>query len=244
MKNYKINRIVGLSFALAMLFVLQSGCTYAFKGIRGDGNVVKQERSVSSFEGIDVGGAFKVFLTQGDTEKLVIEADQNLMDIIETEVRGGVLKIRTSEDIKDATELNIYLTFKDLKELDISGACDLIGENKFKLADVDIDCSGASEVSMKFSANNVNLDCSGASDIEFYGSAEKVDMDLSGASQIDAFDFEVGTYDLEVSGASSGKIYVTNELSVEVSGAASLKYKGDPRILEHDVSGAGSLKKY
>ena len=243
MKNYKFNRVASLAIVLAVFFTIHSGCTYAFKGIKGDGNVVKQERDVSNFKGIDVGGAFKVYLTQGETEKLVVEADQNLMDVIETDVRAGVLKIKTSDDIKDATELNIYITFKDLNELDISGACDLIGENKFKLNDIDIDCSGASEVDMKFSATSVDIDCSGASNVDFYGSAESVNMDLSGASKIDAGDFEVEKYDIDVSGASSGKIYVTGELSVEVSGAANLKYKGDPKILEHDVSGAGSLRK-
>jgi len=243
MKNYRFNRIASLTIALAVLFTLQSGCTYAFKGIKGDGNVVKQERDVSNFKGIDVGGAFKVFLTQGDAEKLVVEADQNLMEYIHTDVRAGILKIKTTEDINNATELNIFITFKDLNELDISGACDLMGENKFKLSDIDIDCSGASEVEMKFSAASVTLDCSGASNADFYGSSGRVELDLSGASKLDAIDFEVETYDVDVSGASHGKIYVTKELSVEVSGAANLKYKGDPKILEHDVSGAGSLRK-
>ena len=244
MKNFKINRIVGLAFALGVLFMLQSGCTYAFKGIKGDGNVIKQERSISSFDGIDVGGAFKVFLTQGETEKLVIEADENLMDIIETEVRGSTLKIKTSDDINGSTKLNIYITFKDLKKLDVSGACDLIGENKFKLGDLDLDCSGASEMELKLSAGNITLDCSGASSAELFGSAQSVDLDLSGASKLDAIDLEVAVYNADVSGASGGKIFVTEELSVEVSGAAHLKYKGEPRIMEHDVSGAGSLKKY
>ncbi len=244
MKNYKINHIVGLSFALAMLFVLQSGCTFASKGIKGDGNVIKQERSVSAFDGIDVGGAFNVFLTQGESEKLVIEADENLMDIIETDVRGTTLKIKTSEDINGSTKLNIYITFKDLKDIDVSGACDLTGENKFKLGDLDLECSGASEMEMKFSAGNVELDCSGASNAELFGSAQSVNADLSGASKLDAMEFEVAIYNIDVSGASHGKIFVTEELSVEVSGAAHLKYKGEPRIKEHDVSGAGSLKKY
>ncbi len=244
MKNYKINRIVGLSFALAMLFVLQSGCTFASKGIKGDGNVVKQERSISSFDGIDVGGAFNVFLTQGESEKLVVEADENLLDIIVTEVRGSTLKIKTTEDIRESSKLNIYITFKDLKSLDVSGACDLVGENKFKLGDLDLDCSGASEMEMKLSAGNINLDCSGASSAELFGSAQSVNLDLSGASKYYAMDFEVAIYDADASGASHGKIFVTEELSVEVSGTASLKYKGEPRIKEHDVSGAGSLKKY
>jgi hypothetical protein len=243
MKNYKINRIVGLSISLTVLLLMQSGCTYAFNGIKGDGKVIKQERTISAFDGIDVGGAFQIFLVQGETEKLVVEADENLMDIIETEVRGSTLKIKTIEDIKESTKLNIYITFKNLSKLDISGASHLTGEDKFKLGDLDLDCSGASEIEMKLSAAKIELECSGASHVELFGSAEHVDLDLSGASSLDAVDLEVANYDADVSGASHGKIFVTGELSADVSGAASLKYKGDAKIVDHDVSGAGSLKK-
>ena len=80
--------------------------------------------------------------------------------------------------------------------------------------------------------------------MELYGMAESMDMDISGASHIDASDFEVKVCNADVSGASHGKVFVTGELSADVSGAASLKYKGDAVIKNHDVSGAGSLKKY
>lgn len=244
MKNYKINRMFSTALTLAIVLVLQSGCSYAFKGIKGDGNVIKQDRAISSFDGIDVGGAFNVFLTQGETEKLVVEADENLQDVIITEVRGSTLKIKTTEDINSSTKLNIYITFKNLKDLDVSGACDLKGENKFKLGDLDLDCSGASEMELKMAAGNIDIDCSGASNAELFGTAQSVNLDLSGASKFSAMDFEVAIYDADASGASHGKIFVTEELSVEVSGAANLIYKGEPRIKEHDVSGAGSLKKY
>ena len=132
MKNQKINYLVSFSLVFGMLFLLTSSCTYAYKGIKGNGNVVKQERDVSSFSGIEVGGAFRVYLTQGSSEKLVVEADENLLEVIETEVKGSTLKIRTTEDIRDSKELNIYITFKNLEEPDISGACQMTGENKFK----------------------------------------------------------------------------------------------------------------
>jgi len=244
MKKQKFTHAINFALVLGLLFSVTTSCTYAFRGIKGNGNVVKQERSVSSFTGIDVGGAFKVYLTQGEKETLVVEADENLLDIIETEVRGNTLRIKTSQDIRDSKALNIYITFKNLEDLDVSGACNLTGENKFKLGDLDLGCSGASDVMLKLSAEDVNLDCSGASEMDIYGSAETIDLDVSGASHIDAFEFEVKICKADVSGASRAKVFVTGELSAEVSGAASLKYKGDAVITNHDVSGAGSLKKY
>ena len=244
MKNQKFKQIAGFTLMLSFLLTVNTSCTYAYKGIRGNGKVVKQERSVSSFTGIDVGGAFKVYLTQGDMESLVVEADENLLDIIKTEVRGNTLKINTTEDIKDSEALNIYITFKNLDNIDISGACQITSENKFKLGDLMLDCSGASDIMLKMTASKVELDCSGASKIDLYGAAESIEMDISGASQIDASDFEVKVCEAEASGASHGKVFVTGELSAEISGAGSLKYSGDPIIKSHEVSGAGSLRKY
>ncbi len=244
MKKHKINHMLSMALALGFIFSFTYGCTYAAQGVKGDGNVVKQERAIGSFSGIEVGGAFKVFLTQGDKEHLVVEADENLLELIETEVRGNTLKITTSKDIKNSSAMNVYVTFKDLNSLDVSGACHLTSENKLKLGDLDLDCSGASDIMLKLSADKVNLDCSGASQMELYGMAESMDLDISGASQLDAADFEVKVCNADVSGASHGKVFVTGELSADVSGAGSLKYKGDAVIRDHEVSGAGSLKKY
>jgi len=244
MKIYKINRYAGYVAILALLLSLQSGCSYAFNGIKGDGNVVKQERNVGSFNAIDIGGAFRVFLYQGSEEKLVVEADENLLDVIKTNVIGGVLEISTNKDIRDYETLNVYITFKELDEIDISGACKLTSEDKLRFADLEMECSGASDIELKLSAEKIEADFSGASNIELYGSSDKVEMDVSGASKLDAFDFETNYFEIEVSGASHAKIFVNEELSAEVSGAAHLKYKGSPVITHHDVSGAGSMKKY
>lgn len=240
----KTKQLLTLAITLTFLLSLQSSCTYGFGGIKGNGNVVKQDRQIGSFSGLDVGGAFKVFLTQGEKESIVVEADENLLDIITTEVRGNTLMIKTTEDIRDSEALNIYLTFKDMEEIEVSGACHLLGENKMKFENLELDCSGASDVELKLGASDLNMDCSGASQVELYGSAKSVDLDLSGASHFDGYDLEADIYNVDVSGAAHAKVYVNKELSAEVSGAASLKYKGEPVIKEHDVSGAASMKKY
>lgn len=243
MKNQLFNRIFGVTLMLGLSLTVLTSC-YGFEGIRGDGNVQKQERSVDSFDGIDVGGAFKVFLKQGSSQKLIVEADENLLDVIETEVRGSVLKIKTTEDIRESDALNIYITFTELKMLDVSGASNLETEDKIKVDDLELDCSGASDVMLKMSAGEIDLDCSGASQMDLYGTAEYVKLNVSGASNLDASDFETKVLDADVSGASKAKVFVTGELMADVSGAASMKYRGDAVIKQHDVSGAGSLKKY
>jgi len=83
MKTTKRNSKELISAFLVTLLML-TGCNVI--GEIGSGNVIRQERKVSSFNGIEVSGVFHVDLTQGTTNSVIVEADDNLMDIIRTEV--------------------------------------------------------------------------------------------------------------------------------------------------------------
>jgi hypothetical protein len=238
----KTRTIYLLVFSLLLLAAasLMGSCTEMY-GIKGDGNVVKEDRDVSGFASIEVSGAFNVLLYQGDTESLTVEADENLVPLIITRVRGNRLEIYTEEKIREATEMNIFLTFKQLEMIDLSGAVSLKGEEILEFDELDIDGSGATEVWLKMNAQELETDFSGASDVHLVGSANKARFDVSGASEIRAYDFVIAHCEIEVSGAAEADIHVTGNLDVEVSGAATLRYKGSPQV-RSDISGAGSLK--
>lgn len=232
--------MVALSLMLGVVTLASSACMFG-RGVDGNGNVKKETRSVSSFDAIKIGGAFEVHLSQGSSEGLVVEADENLLDIIESEVRGGTLVIDTKEDIRDADELNLYITFKDLEKMNLSGAVELKSDGKLKFDDLTIDGSGASEISLELEANRLECDFSGASEIELEGKAKYCSIDNSGASELNAYDFVVGEYNIEISGAGDAKIHCTDVLKASISGAASIRYQGDPKV-DSRVSGAGSIK--
>ena len=228
---------------LLMISTVSAGCMEYIGGIKGDGNVVKETRQVSNFDKLDVGGAFDIFLTQGDEEKLVVEADQNLMEFIITEVVNGKLKIYTKKEIRNAEELNIYLTSKDLRYMDISGACEVKGENMFRMEELGIDASGASEIDLSLKMDLFKGDFSGATELDLQGYAREVRIDISGAAELNAYDLETEIFRLDVSGASDAKVFATEELHIDASGASSVKYKGTPKVYQ-DVSGASSVKSY
>ncbi len=235
-----------LSVIFTLLLLASSGLMGScidIKGVKGDGNVVKEERAISGFTSLEVSGAFHVYLYQGKSEALTVEADQNLMQYIKTEVKGDKLEIYTEKSIRKATELNIYLTFEELEMIDISGAVSITGENMMQFEELFLDGSGASEIQLNMEVARLVVDFSGASEIELVGNAKTATFDLSGASEIDAYDFIISHCELEVSGASDARLHVTGNLEVEVSGAASVRYKGNPH-LKSDISGAGSLRSH
>ncbi len=234
---------IGLVIMLIGMIAAIPTTTFAKRDIRGNGNVKKETRTVSSFDAIDVSSAFDIYLTQGNNESLEIEADDNLLDVIITEVRGGVLKIYVKENIRNSKTMKAYISFKMLSSIELSGACDLIGQNNFKFDNLDIEVSGASDIEMNMTAAKVYLDLSGASDIEFAGSANTMVIDASGATDLHALDFEVKECSIDASGASTIRVFVTEDLSVDASGASTVRYKGKPGI-QMDVSGASSIRRY
>lgn len=211
-------------------------------GVQGNGNVKSEERSVDSFDQISVGGAFDVYLTQGDTESLRVEADENLLPLIETTVRNGRLVIRSRENIGEAKELNVYVTFRELNKIETSGACEIKNEGQLNFSNLVLKGSGALEIDLSLRAEKLEGEYSGASEVDLEGSAEVCEFKLSGASELDAEGLVVQQMKIDLSGASEAEVQVTQNLKVHASGASSVVYTGNPAIDQH-TSGASSVRK-
>ncbi|MEK7855263.1 MAG: DUF2807 domain-containing protein, partial [Acidobacteriota bacterium] len=59
------------------------------KKTKGSGKVATDVRDLRDFKGIDVSGVFQVEITSQKDFGVEVEADDNLLPLIKTEVRGG-----------------------------------------------------------------------------------------------------------------------------------------------------------
>jgi len=232
-----------MSLMLASFLFISGACTGNFNPqVSGGGDPVKQERTVSGFDALEVGGAFEIFLTQGPKESLTIEADSDIIDMIVTEVRGNTLKIYTEKGCcKNVRKMAVYLTMTDVERIDISGACELENTGSLKLDNLEMEVSGASEMSLKMDVDKLELNLSGASELFLEGSCSQLYLDASGASEIEADQFLVGKMTIDASGASDCRVYVTDELVIEASGATTVRYAGNPKVTT-STSGASTVK--
>ncbi|MBK9358869.1 MAG: DUF2807 domain-containing protein [Bacteroidales bacterium] len=227
-KNFLLQVILLITLAITISLTARAG---------------KQDRPVKNFSKIEISGAFEVTLTQGSAEKLTIEADENLLPKIITEVKGGTLIIRIENNTHIRGDLKAYLTFINLDGIDISGAVKLIGSAPMKFSKLEIDGSGASKIDLDLSASRVDGDFSGASEITLKGTATDFEIDLSGASDLEAVDFKTQNCHLECSGASKASVFATGTLTVEGSGASQVSYAGNPASVNSDMSGASKFNK-
>jgi len=97
-------------------------------GVRGNGNVNEEVRKVANFNKIYVGGAFSVKIRIAEKYSLKISAEENLLGLIRTRVRGDILDNDTKKTLSPRKEVSIYITTPDLNYINSSGANNVYAE--------------------------------------------------------------------------------------------------------------------
>ncbi|MDI9365591.1 MAG: head GIN domain-containing protein [Flavobacterium sp.] len=208
-----------------------------------------EARTVGSFTAVEVSGAVDLYLSQSNEEGVAVSASNNeAKSRIKTEVTNGVLHIYA--DNKGGswknwgnTKTKAYVSFKDLKRIEATGACNVIVVDIIKVAALKLDLSGASDFKGEVAVGNLTIGVSGASNMRISGKAEKTYIEASGASNIRGYDLKVDNCRAEASGAANIRITATKDFKAEASGAATIYYKGEANISNVSTSGGASIKK-
>ncbi len=216
--------LVGVVFANLFSFGKASGKLFSFSfgsSVKGSGVSASEARSADDFQGVDGGGVFQVEITAGKEFKVEVDADDNLLQYIRTEVDGDVLTISTTESLNSRKPMRVLISDKNINT---------------------VRASGASQVSLTGVKNQaLEIDTSGASKINLVGETVALTIDVSGASKIDAEGLKAETASVHASGASNVSVFVTNRLVSEASGASKIAYSGNPSSVEKNASGVSKV---
>lgn len=210
--------------------------------LKGNGQVSTADREVKGFNKVEVKGVFEVIIVKSNQHHIKIEADENLISNISTEVKDGELIIKNEQSICGAKELKLTISTPDLNAIECSGASNVRVNDMFASEKFEIKSSGASEIRANISTKLLISKYSGASNIILKGNADTHAIESTGASSLKAIDLSVSQCAIDSRGASDLKINVSKELSVTSSGASEIKYLGDPKISK-SIKGASNISK-
>ncbi len=193
----------------------------SFKGVKGSGHLATDPRDATGFKGVDVGGVFQVEITAQKEFAVEVEADDNLLQYIRTDVRNGVLHIETSRKISPKNPIRVRVSAPEIDNLDVSG-----------IANVTLN---------EVKTSSLSLDSSGASKIKISGETTKFTVDVSGATKIDAEHLAAVDATIDASGASSVTVNVSGNLRTDASGASKIHYTGTPANINKSTRGASRV---
>jgi hypothetical protein len=192
--------------------------------IRGSGRVVSESRDVGDFTAVELAGIGTLRIEQTGIESLVIEAEDNILPMLTSDVSSGTLHLgkRGNTNIAPTKPIIYHLTVKDLNSIRISGSGEVVAPNL--------------EVTM------LTVDISGSGNATIGGTADTQDIQISGSGRYMAEDLETKTVKATTSGSGDVVVRVRDTLDATISGSGSITYIGDPTVSEH-ITGSGTITK-
>ena len=230
-KIMKIERVLTTVFLLALAFWLLKktachGCYNFGSGIKGSGHVITEDRPVGDFTEIEATAVIDIILRQGDAASVKIEADDNLMQNIKTDVSHGRLEISMPKNFRlgGNSTIKAYITIKNLEELEVTGVSQVTCESQLALDRFKLNFTGVGGCSLRGTCNDAELRNTGVGDV-------------------DALDFVCKNLSVKNSGTGDVKCRADNELMIQNSGVGDVEYTGSAVIKEVSSTGVGKVKK-
>ena len=211
---------IGALLAVVAALLLPTACNVA----AGSGRAATETREVSGFSKINLDGSGEVTIEQTGTESLTIEADDNVLPNLTSDVDGGTLKLSTKPgtSVNSRTPIRYRVTVKDLSEVILSGSGG-IAASKLEVPELRVDISGSGTVTAA-------------------GSTISQDVTLSGSGTYAAADFTSEAAKVQLSGSGAVTVSVNADLEVDISGSGTVTYSGDATV-KQSISGSGELVK-
>ncbi|MBK5212812.1 MAG: DUF2807 domain-containing protein [Flavobacteriaceae bacterium] len=230
--------------AIGVALILSSCNININGGENGNGKVVTQERTVTEdFTEVKGSAGLDVYLTQGDENKIVVEADENLLQYIETDIEDGRLHITTSENIGRSKAKKVYITFKELNTIKASSGADVTGNSVIKSKNLSLKSSSGADLKVEVFAQELSAKSSSGADLEISGKASSLTADASSGSEIDAKELLVINCNAEASSGAEVTVNVKEKLETHVSSGADINYYGNPVSVNSNKSHSGSVNK-
>ncbi len=200
----------------------------------------QQIRTIGDFNGIKIGDAYTLIISQSDANTVSIGADEKEQAQIKTEVKDGILTI--SNEGKGDVSATVNVGVKSLSRLEVTGTADVKSKNQLVCDKIIIESNGIGDIQLNIKANEIKTNVSGTGDVTLTGASPLLDAKVSGAGYLKATDLETDKTIVKVSGVGDAKVNAKQSIDADVSGVGSIIYKGNPTERNINISGVGSVR--
>ncbi len=254
-----MKKIIILGVVLAGLVAMLAMGSSCVGRIVGSGDIVSKDYNFKDFTDVEITTFFKYEISRSASFGVKVSTFQNVIDQLDITQSGKNLSVRFKPGVF-STDATITITMPELNKLVVSGASRGSAKGFQSSNPIDLEVSGASQLDMDIMAGNsevvvsgaskvtgelkagdTRIEVSGASGCDISGSAGLSTVEVSGASHFDSPDFQMQNTNITISGASRGAIYTKGTLNLEVTGASTLDYSGNPILSKVNVSGASTI---
>ncbi|MEM9142940.1 MAG: head GIN domain-containing protein [Bacteroidota bacterium] len=226
-----------VKIAIAFLFALfLSSCAFDINlgdfspGKKGNGVLVEENRAINGdFTEVYVSEGLHAYVTQGDDFEIVVEADENIVDLIATDIKNGKLRIHALENIGRATK-KIHVSLPEVSGLKSSSGAHLNTQNTIRANKLEIDGSSGANIHTEIVARDVEIDASSGANLTISGETDAAYIDVSSGGNINARAFRTLVCKADASSGGNLSVNVSESLTADASSGGNISYTGEAAV--------------
>jgi len=230
---------------LSILFIaaLFTACnTNIFNSISGNSNVKTENRSVKeNFTSVKISTNLELYLTKGNRSKIIVEADENLHDIIITEVKNGVLNIYSEKNIWRSAARKIYVTATTLERITATSGAEVYAEETITANNININATSGAQIKISLDANSVETIATSGANIYLVGLAENHSSSATSGASIDAYELQSKRVKARVTSGAGINIYASETMDAVATSGGDIDFKGSPKKITKTSNSGGSI---
>lgn len=233
------------TLALTLVLISLLSLNLNAQRVRGNGNVVSQDRNVGAFDKVHTHGSFDLTITDAENHKVTVQAEENLQEIIIVETDGNTLKIRHKKGVNfnSTKRIIIHISAPALSGVALSGSGNINSTNQLNGSDkFNVSSSGSGNIQLEVETSDMKTSISGSGNISLKGSTKQLDGQISGSGNIRAKNLQSENTSIRISGSGSAEVVATQKLDSRIAGSGDVKYWGNASV-DSKVAGSGSVRK-
>ena len=215
--------------------------------VKGNGNVVTENRNLGEFDGVASAGFMDVEIVSGAEGEITLKGESNLLKHIETEIKKGILKIKVEDKYQlqpsRGNRILITVPVTDISSISLAGSGDIITKTKLKATDFVVALAGSGDINAHVSSDNIKAKMAGSGDIALKGDTVEAEYSLAGSGDINAFDLKAKNVEVKISGSGDVNVHCDGVLKARIAGSGDVNYKGSPTMEDSKSAGSGKIKK-
>lgn len=233
---------------VAVLFIgSQSFAQWPLEKIDGNGQLKREKREMGSFSGLASSGSWNVVIAYGESGTIQVEADENLLQYIDTKVENGRLSIKPTKNVnlRSKNKITVYVSLTRLSEIALSGSGNIVGEGNFtNEGTTHFKLSGSGNIKIGFDkVKEVEAGISGSGNIRLSGTANSLTASISGSGNVDSPELVCEALKARISGSGDVKATANKSVEASISGSGNVFYKGSANDIQRHTAGSGKVVK-
>ena len=220
----------------SVAFAAQADC------VKGTGEVVKKSLSVDAFHGIALEGSMDVIFTQGATQAVEVEAQANLIELLETEVSNGIWNLDTRDGYTTNKPFIVHITVPVIDVVRLDGSGDITTNGTFTSDAMELAIAGSGNISIAFNSKKSKVSIDGSGDVTLSGSTDVLNISIAGSGDVNAKALKASDATVDIAGSGDVTLDASQSLEASIAGSGDVSYKGTPARINRNVMGSGEVR--